>query len=249
MLLKCVVIFFVLFFDAAVAYSADFSITPFGFYEQASSRLVVNNVSSQYALGVMGGDAQLDFTDDFSINVMYGYGQAGDQSISFSGASFIGSVEGNYSQISLKHDIWSKNELKAFLQYSYSERSVRSDDLVGSITIGNRTVSLFGSATTALTASEVLLGLEFLKTKNFEFQGTAGLSNWRLESTGIGYTASQSVTATKSIDTRGLDPVLNISLNTTNLRHNFAASISYRSLQSEAGSSIVGVQARYLISF
>ena len=70
-------------------------IYPFALYEQASSNIIIDGVSTKYALGVAGISLQKNLNDKVTLAGKLGYGQNNDQKVSFSGANFKGLVSGS----------------------------------------------------------------------------------------------------------------------------------------------------------
>jgi|TARA_B110000908_G_C10105503_1_gene380589 hypothetical protein len=49
-------------------------LSPFAFYEQANKKIIIDGVSSQYALGVAGLQLNSNVTDNFELQAAAGYG-------------------------------------------------------------------------------------------------------------------------------------------------------------------------------
>ena len=54
-------------------------LSPFAFYEQANKKIIIDGVSSQYALGVVGLQLNSNVTDNFELLAAAGYGLASNQ--------------------------------------------------------------------------------------------------------------------------------------------------------------------------
>jgi hypothetical protein len=187
----------------------DLLIKPMAIYEGASENIVIDGVSTGYALGVVGISAQSQITANLSVGGSLGYGYAKDQDLSFYGATFSGAVEGEYSKIFAKQIILEGKKFKTYAQYSYTNKALEYANLVGA----RGGLSLTGDASTTIQSSDFLINVEFIMSKNTIVQASAGVSDWNLSSSGNAYYSSNglSAAASKNIDAKGFDPLFAVS--------------------------------------
>jgi hypothetical protein len=74
---------------ATTSIAESYKIEPFALYEQAESNIVIDGISTKYALGVAGVQIHKTFNQSLTISSLLGYGQNNNQKTSFSGATLM----------------------------------------------------------------------------------------------------------------------------------------------------------------
>jgi len=225
----------------------SFKIAPFVLYEKATQNIVIDGVSTKYALGVAGVELRKKYGDSITISSKLGYGQNNDQKTSFAGANFSGKVTGSYFNIGGKYEFYRKNDFIFFSSIEHSRRNLDASNLIGK----RNNLDLTGIADTTISSEDLKVGITFTPANKISFQLTAGMSNWHIKSDGKGYYVSSglSATASKSINTKGSDPIIQTMVSTNKDNHNFALSLSDRSLRSKTNTLIITGELNYEFHF
>ena len=228
-------------------FADEFKIAPFILYEEATQNIVIDGVSTKYALGVAGVELRKKYGDSLTISSKLGYGQNNDQKTSFAGANFSGKVTGSYFNIGGKYEFYRKNDFIFFSSIEHSRRNLDAPNLIGK----RNNLDLTGIADTTISSEDLKVGITFKPAKKLSFQLTAGMSNWHIKSDAKGYYVSSglSATASKSINTKGSDPIIQTMVSTNKDNHNFALSLSDRSLRSKTKTSIISGELNYEFHF
>ncbi len=238
---------FILTLFATSALSEGYKIEPFALYEQAESNIVIDGVSTKYALGVAGVQVHKTFNQSLTISSRLGYGQNNNQKTSFSGATFNGKVTGTYLSLGGKYQFYKRDGFAIFSLAQITRRSLKASNLVGK----RNNLDLTGSSDTQFNSNDLAIGIALKPTETLSLEMSVGTSNWHIKSNAKGFYSSNGISATakKSIDTKGNDPVIQATLATNKDNHNFAISISNRSLQSKTSTSVVTSQLSYTFQF
>ena len=228
-------------------FADEFRITPFVLYEEAKQNIVIEGVSTKYALGVAGVELRKNYGDSLTISSKLGYGQNNNQKTSFAGANFSGKVTGSYFNIGGKYEFYKKNDFTFFSSIEHSRRNLDAPNLIGK----RNNLDLTGIADTTISSEDLKVGITFKPANKLSFQLTAGMSNWHIKSDAKGYYVSSglSATASKSINTKGSDPIIETMVSTNKDNHNFALSLSDRSLRSKTNTSIITGELNYEFHF
>ena len=242
----------------------EFEVSPFALYEQGQENIYIDGVRTKYGLGVVGAAVETDLGDDFNIRTRIGYGYHPSADLSLTvqerSVSVTGPVAGIYLEGSINYRLWENLDYSITSELTYITRNVDAPDLVG--IAGSRPIT--GSAVNDFdtldlsVASQIPIGeLAFLKI-------SGGLSQWNLKTsataiytqatgtlTHSGFTVSCPCTVTypKEIDTTSIDPIVGISISSKNPHHNFDLEFYNRSLESKAGTRIVGIELEYKFKF
>ena len=107
-----------LFLVCKPLFADGFKITPFILYEEATQNIVIEGVSTKYALGVAGVELRKKYGDSITISSKLGYGQKHDQKTSFAGANFSGKVTGSYLILAGNMNFKGKITSYSLVQYS-----------------------------------------------------------------------------------------------------------------------------------
>ena len=99
------------------AFADGFKIAPFILYEEATQNIVIDGVSTKYALGIAGVELRKKYGNSITISSKLGYGQNNDQKTSFAGANFSGKVTGSYFNIGGKYEFYKKKILYSSVLY------------------------------------------------------------------------------------------------------------------------------------
>ena len=238
---------FGLFLVCKPVFADGFKITPFVLYEEARQNIVIEGVSTKYALGVAGVELRKNYGDSITISSKLGYGQNNNQKTSFAGANFSGKVTGSYFNIGGKYEFYKKNDFTFFSSIEHSRRNLDAPNLIGK----RNNLDLTGIADTTISSEDLKVGITFKPANKLSFQLTAGMSNWHIKSDAKGYYVSSglSATASKSINTKGSDPIIETMVSTNKDNHNFALSLSDRSLRSKTNTSIITGELNYEFHF
>ena len=227
--------------------AAPLVFSPFVLYSQSSEDIVIDGVSTKYALGIAGIGVQKGLNSNIKLSAKLGYGQNPNQKVSFSGATFKGQVSGWYLGLAGEYQIYETDTYALFSSTQLVNRRLSSPELSGSLS-GQ---SLTGTADTSFDSYDIDLGAVVTLSPTHLLKFSAGLSQWRIESNATAYYASNGVVATakKRIDTIGLDPIFKAAIETHQNDHTFSLGASLRSLQSEANTEIMTAQVNYVLRF
>ena len=222
-------------------------IYPFALYEQANSNIIIDGVSTKYALGVAGISLQKNLNDKVILAGKLGYGQNNDQKVSFSGANFKGLVSGSYLDLQGRYLIYQNDRSSVFSSAQFINRELNASNLTGT----RNGLDLTGKSNTFINSSDIKLGTLINISPLTMLKLSAGISQWQLNAKATGYYASNGVTATakKNINTIGQDPVFEAGIITNKDNHNFEVMASSRSLRSKANTEIISAQISYLFAF
>jgi hypothetical protein len=247
-LLLCQTLLGLLFIARPVlAQQYQFTFSPFALYEQSAKSIVIDGVSTKYGLGVLGAEIKTNISDQFQLSGKIGYGQNNDQAVSFSGANFKGVVRGSYLEAAGRYAFYSFEKFEFFGDVKFINRTLHASDLTGT----RNGLSLTGKADTTIRTSDALLGFRYALSDTTSIKFAAGYHQWHLIADATGYYASNGITATarKKIDTIGIDPVFDVSIEDTQANRTIVAKIASRSLHSEANTEILTAELIYQLSF
>ena len=236
-----------LFYATLHALAEPLKIYPFALYEQASSNIIIDGVSTKYGLGVAGISLQKNLNNKVTLAGKLGYGQNNDQKVSFSGANFKGLVSGSYLDLQGSYLIYQNDRSSVFSSAQFINRELNASNLTGT----RNGLDLTGKSNTFINSSDIKLGT-LIKMSSFTIlKLSAGISQWQLNAKATGHYASNGVTATakKNINTIGQDPVFEAGIMTNKDNHNFEVMASSRSLRSKANTEIISAQISYLFAF
>ena len=232
---------------STVALSNEFTISPFALYEQSAKSIVIDGVSTKYGLGVLGTEIKTNISDQLQLSGKIGYGQNNDQAVSFSGAKFNGMVRGSYLEGAGRYAFYANDTYALFGDAKIINRTLHASDLTGT----RNGLALTGTADTTIRTVDALLGVKYFLTEMTSVKLAAGYHQWHLIADATGYYASNGITATarKKINTIGIDPVFEFSIEDTQANRTIVAKIASRSLQSEANTEILTAELIYQLSF
>ena len=108
------VIILILMVTSRILLAEPIKLSPFALYEQASSNIIIDGVSTKYGLGVAGISLQKNLNDKVTLAGKLGYGQNNDQKVSFSGANFKGLVSGSYLDLQGSYLIYQNDRSSVF---------------------------------------------------------------------------------------------------------------------------------------
>ena len=236
-----------LFYATLHALAEPLKIYPFALYEQASSNIIIDGVSTKYGLGVAGISLQKKLNDKVTLAGKLGYGQNDDQNVSFSGANFKGLVSGSYLDLQGSYLIYQNDRSSVFSSAQFINRELNASNLTGT----RNSLALTGKSNTFINSADIKLETLINMSPFTILKLSAGISQWQLNAKATGYYASNGVTATakKNINTIGQDPVFEAGLMTNKDNHNFEVIASSRSLRSKANTEIISAQISYLFAF
>lgn len=229
------------------ALAEPLKIYPFALYEQASSNILIDGVSTKYGLGVAGISLQKELNDKVTLAGKLGYGQNNDQKVSFSGANFKGLVSGSYLDLQGSYLICQHDRSSVFSSAKFINRELNASDLTGT----RNGLALTGKSNTFINSADIKVGTLINISPLTMLKLSAGISQWQLNAKATGYYASNGVTATakKNINTTGQDPVFEAGIMTNKDNHSFEVIASSRSLRSKANTEIISAQISYLFAF
>ena len=232
---------------ATTAIADSYKIEPFALFEQADRNILIDGVSTKYALGVAGIQVHKTFNSNFTISSHLGYGQNNNQKTSFAGANFNGKVTGTYLSLNGRYQFFQQKHFNLFTTAEITRRKLKASNLIGK----RNNLDLTGSSDTNINSEDVSIGVTLNPTKLLSLELTAGVSNWHIKSDAKAFYSSNglSASAKKSIDAKGRDPVLGATLKTNKDNHNFALKISNRSLRSKTNTSIITGELNYIFQF
>lgn len=237
----------ILIMTSRMLFAEPIKLSPFALYEQASSNIIIDEVSTKYGLGVAGISLQKNLNDKVTLAGKLGYGQNNDQKVSFSGANFKGLVSGSYLDLQGSYLIYQNDRSSVFSSAQFINRELNASNLTGT----RNGLDLTGKSNTFINSSDIKLRALINISPLTMLKLSAGISQWQLNAKATGYYASNGVTATakKNINTIGQDPVFEAGLMTNKDNHNFEVIASSRSLRSKANTEIISAQISYLFAF
>lgn len=233
--------------SATTGHTADIELSSFGLYEQTGENIVIDGVSTKYALGVVGIGIDSEITSKTKVAAKIGYGQNNSQSVSFSGANFTGPIRGTYINAAAQYELSQNKAYKLFAQAAVAVRSLETSSLIGS----RNGLALTGQSSTTISTNDLMLAAQFKLNDTILLSLSGGLHQWHLKAAATAHYAASGVTATakKNIDTTGIDPIFAIGVHTNKLSHNFLAEVSSRSLKSKTDTAIITGQVTYSFRF
>lgn len=218
-------------------------ISPFALYEQADNQIVVDGVSSQYALGIAGIAFNVNATSNFELTAAAGYGFTSNQKVSFAGANFIGDVSGKYTRLGARIKIYENSrgqEVK--LEYQMHDRDLRAPTLIGS----RNGSPLTGNSDIKYDSNDFGISAVHPFSENVSVDFAFGVSEWDFAANGTASTNS-GITARKNIITSGSDPYWSVSLDVKLDKLDGKIEVGQRNLssQSEAKITHITIGAKY----
>ena len=227
----------------SVSLADTLSISPFALYEQADNQIVVDGVSSQYALGVAGVAFNFNATSYVELTAAAGYGFTSNQKVSFAGANLIGDVSGKYTGLGVKIKIYENSRgQKIKLEYKMHNRDLSAPTLTG-----NRNGSpLTGNSDIQYNSNDFGISAAHPFTKNISANLALGVSEWDFAANGTAFT-NNNITARKNIAASGSDPYWSVGLDIKLDKLDGKIEVGQRNLssQSEAKITHITIGANY----
>ena len=254
---KLVFFAYVLLFKLVpTAYAFDFEVSPFALYEQGQENIYIDSVRTKYGLGVVGIAVETQVENDFTIGTRLGYGYHPNAHVSLSvqgrEVAVTGPVAGVYLEGSIGYRHWKKENYSLMTGLRYISRNVDAPDLVG--TAGSRAIT--GTAVNDFKTLDLVSSFQIPVGESAFLNISAGLSQWNLKTTAVAYAQTGSsgsfscpCSFTKRIDTTSIDPVGGISISNRSPRHHLDLELYGRSLQSKAGTQVIGLEIEYKFNF
>ena len=230
-------------FAPSLCLADTFSLSPFALYEQADKKIIIDGVSSQYALGVAGIALNFNVTDNFELLAAAGYGLALNQKVSFAGANFIGDVSGTYTGLGAKLKIYDTNNgQNVKLEYQMHRRDLKAPALTGT----RNNSPLTGNSNITYNSNDFGISAEYTFSDKMKAHMAFGVSDWDFTANGTAFTNS-GITARKNIMASGSDPYWAIGLNwkLDKLKGQIAIGQRKLSSQTKAKISHVKIEAQY----
>jgi hypothetical protein len=252
-LISNLIVFFLFVFNDS-AFGMELKISPFALYEQGKDDISIDGIRTKYGLGVVGATVQANLENGLKIYSRLGYGYHPNARVSITveekTASMKGPTSGRYTETGIKIPLWNKSKFAVVTEIKSTWRNVVADDLAGFAGLSNWLVT--GEAINDLDTLDFLLRFNF-PVGEFAFVTlTGGRSKWHLRSESKVYFIDHPVYTSGSrppIDTKSSDPFFGISITSNNPMHNFSLELYNRSLNSKAGTSIIGLEAGYVYQF
>ena len=229
------------------AQADNLKVLPFALFERSGKSLIVDGVSTKYALGVLGIGADWTFQRRWRLSGKLGYGQSDNQTVQFSGATFKGQVRGIYLQGLGQYKFQQTSKYDLFGQLNFINRDLKASNLIGT----RSGLALTGSSDTKFSSTDLIFGTQYRFGSNYAVSLSGGISQWHLKSKGIAKYSSGRITATatKNIDTTGQDPIYKIAISMKKLNNNFNLEFSQRYLNSKISSNITTIRLDYRFKF
>ena len=247
---------FLLFNLVQSATALEFEVSPFFLYEQGQKNIYIDGVRTKYGLGVAGIAVETQVGYDFNIGTRLGYGYHPSARVSLSvegrEVAVTGPVAGVYLEGSIGYQHWKKENYSLMSGLRYITRNVDAPDLVG--TAGSRAIT--GTAVNDFETLDLVSSVQIPIGESTFLNISAGISQWNLKTTAVAYAQTGSsgsfscpCSFTKRIDTTSIDPVGGISISNRNPRHHLDLELYGRSLQSKAGTQVIGLEIEYKFNF
>ena len=245
-----------LFSWVQISLATDFKVSPFALYEQGQENIYIEGVRTKYGLGVVGVAVETQVSTDFKIGTRLGYGYHPNARVSLSVESrevaVTGPVSGVYLEGSISYLHWDRSNYSLMSNLRFISRNVDASKLVG--TAGSRAIT--GNAVNDFDTLDLVSSFQIPVGESAFLNISAGLSQWNLKTTAVAYAQTGSsgsfscpCSFTKRIDTTSIDPVGGISISNRNPRHRLDLELYGRSLQSKAGTQIIGLEIEYKYNF
>ena len=185
-----------------------FGVSPFALYEQADNQIVVDGVSSQYALGVAGIAFNFNVINNFELTAAAGYGFTPNQKVSFAGANLMDDVSGTYTGLGAKIKIYENSRgQKIKLEYQMHNRDLRAPTLTGS----RNGSPLTGNSDIQYDSNDFGISVVHPFSEDVSTHFAFGVSKWDFAANGTASTNS-GITARKNIITSASDPYWSVGL-------------------------------------
>lgn len=244
------------FSQAQNAVALEFKVEPFALYEQGQENIYIDDVRTKYGLGVVGVAGETMVGNNFSVRGRLGYGYHPKARVSLNvegrEVAVTGPVAGVYLEAAVDYLLLSSTSYSLTSQLRVITRNIDAPNLAGFA--GSRAIT--GTAVNDFDTLDLMLEAKFPVGKVAFLNITGGLSQWNLKTTAIAYSATGGsgpiqcpCSYTKKIDTTSVDPVMGISVGSNNPKHNFDFEFYSRSLQSKAGTQILGLELEYTFEF
>ena len=238
------------------AAALEFTVSPFALYEQGQENIYIDGVRTKYGLGVLGVeiDAVLGSGFSFWARTGYGYHPKANVSLTVEGreVAVTGPVSGVYLGGAFNYLIWAQNGYSISSELSFVARNVDAPDLVG--TAGSRAIT--GTAVNDFNTIDLIVSSEIPINESIFINLSGGFSQWNLKTTAVAYAQTGSsgsfscpCSFTKRIDSTSIDPIFAISINNRNALHKLDLELYSRSLESKAGTEIIGMELEYKFAF
>ena len=227
----------------SLSHADALKLSPFAFYEQADKQIIIDGVSSQYALGVVGLQLNSNVTDNFELLAAAGYGLASNQKVSFAGANFIGDVSGTYTGLGAKLKIYDNNKSQNIkLEYQMHGRDLKAPALTGT----RNNSPLTGNSNITYNSNDLGISAEHTFSDKMKAHMAFGVSDWVFTANGTAFTNS-GITARKNIIASGSDPYWAIGLDWKRDKLQGKITIEQRNLSSQTKAKIsqVKIEAQY----
>ena len=169
-------------------------------YDHASEKLIVDGVSTSYALGSAGIRVDWKTDQNLFFHASFGLGYLPNYKMSAFGTTFYGPVDGTMKSIGSRYRLYNAEDHKVNVSFEIFERDVNGNDFKG-IRNGQ---SLKVKSTAAFELSEFSLGYEYFSSRSLSLGINAGMTNWKLDANGL--TLLNNMTISKNVTENGHSP-------------------------------------------
>ena len=173
-------------------------------YENASDKLVIDNVQSTYSLGTLGVKLSSEVNKKFKLTGTYGIGYHPNFKTGISGTHFNGPVFGSLMSIGAEYLLRKNNQHSIGLDYYYSEREVEGDNFRGFRNGQNLTVH----SKAKMNLNEIALKYVKKVSQIVEIGGSIGTSFWNFNGSGVVFV--DNVQLTKQVTKSNSSPVVSV---------------------------------------
>ena len=225
---------------SSTATASEWLIAPFALYEKANEKILVDGVSTTYALGVAGGQITYKDSNNYHITAQAGFGQSNNQDVSFSGAQFNGKVSGIFFGASATKKLLIYKNTAFFVEGSYSKRNLKAESLVGY----RNSLALTGNSTSTITSRDFIIHLNQEISDKINISAAIGYGVWNMDADATAYFSSGNIraNANKRIDTTGRDPIFKVGIGYLNRKSEIRFNLSKRSLRSQTDTGIMSAE-------
>ena len=230
-------------FAPSLGLADAFRLSPFAHYEQTDNQIIIDGVSSQYALGVAGISLNVNVTHNFELLAAAGYGHALNQKVSFAGANLLGDVSGIYTGSGAKFKIYDTNKGQNIkLEYQMHRRDLKAPTLTGT----RNNSPLTGNSDITYDSNDFGVSIEHTFSEKINAHLAFGVSEWDFAANGTASTNS-GITAHKNIRSDGSDPYWTVGLNWKLDKLKGQIAVGQRNLTSQTKAKIshIRIEAQY----
>jgi hypothetical protein len=223
---------------ASKGLAGPISVQTFGLVQGIDQEVIIENVNTVYAIGIVGVGLTYDVSDDTSVVMRIGKGTADQSGVNY---------DGDFREFSLVQYLKQAPEHSVFVELTRHTTDVFAQRVVFSPS--NPTLTDFVNNT--FTSTDILIGADLQIFNYLKVSLAGGAAIWHMESEVQDQLmlGRYRVTTHREVDTKSTDGILRLGVHATTKHSALNIQATLRSLKSKASQDISGIELNYTYNF